>query len=210
METQLARRTVEHYLPVLQAIYASLEVCLATTDMDRTDSLHFFYLEKEFGISKLSHVARLLENWLAGSKFEMRGLRIYKKDKNAKWSELMDFLDGKLIGYQNGAPVIQLTLSQNGRAVRDVGGKKLTHDFGSTGLKKNLIRLLVNCGDYVKISDIQKMIESKSEESVAKIILAINTAVRLKLQLPQTHKLIDSKRGSGYRINPIYNVILVD
>ena len=186
MDTKLARRTVENYLPVLRAIYASLDVSVATESrLENRDDLHFFYLEKEFGMSNLLHTTHLLEFWLKDSPdFEMKPMIFHKKHKHAKWADLFKLLDEKITEYQN--------------------------DFGTDGLKKEIIFYLVERGDFVRTGEIQKIIGSKSIESVSKIILSINTILRTKFQLPQKHKFIDSKRGSGYRINPVYNVIRLD
>ncbi len=211
MEQQLAHRTVEHYLPILQAIVASLEVSCATDDkLESRTSLHFLYLEKEFGFSKLLHATHLLEVWLKGSNFEMQPLRILKKDKSVKWADLFTLLNEKMTDYHNGNPVIEISIARNGHTVRQVGTQQLVHDFGSDGNKKEILTRLAKVGDFIKTEDIQKMIGSKSVESVAKTIRAINAVLRMKLQLPQKQKLIDAKRGSGYRINPIYNVICLD
>ena len=212
METKLARRTVENYLPILRAIYASLDVSVATaSQLESRDDLHFFYLEKEFGTSNLLHTTHLLEFWLKDSPdFEMKPMMFHKKNKHAKWADLFKLLDEKITEYQNGVPVIEVGIHRNGRIVREFMGQKLVHDFGTDGLKKEIIFYLVERGDFVRTEEIQKIIGSKSIESVAKTILSINTILRTKFQLPQKHKFIDSKRGSGYRVNPVYNVIRLD
>ncbi len=212
METQLARRTVEQYLPVIRAIYASLEVSVtAASQLENKDDLYFSYLEKEFGMSSLLHAGYLLELWFKDSPdFEIKHVTFHKKNKKAKWADLFKLLDAKIIEYQNGTPIFGVGIHRNGRIVREFMGQKLVHDFGTDGLKKEIIFYLVERGDFTRTGEIQKIIGSKSVESVTKIILSINTILRTKFQLPQDHKFIDSKRGSGYRINPIYNVIRLD
>ena len=112
--------------------------------------------------------------------------------------------------FHNGAPLIVLGLSRNGRITRQVADQILDHEFEEDGLKPSILRLLVAQEDYVSPEEIKKIIKSKSKESVSKTIGSMNAKLRAKLQLPKNQSVIDSKRGKGYRINPFYNLVLTD
>lgn len=211
METQLTRCSIEHYLPIIRAIYASLEVSLAPDDrLENRDFLIFSYLEKEFGISKLLHVTHLLDIWLKGSKFEMKPMRFHKVDKNARWADLLELLDKKIKEYQNDVPIIEIGISRNGRVVRTVAGHEFVHDFKADSIKRVIIASLRDCGGYMKRVSIKSATGSTSIESVSKLIRSINDVLGGKLRLPPKHKFIENKHGSGYRINSIYNLIQID
>ncbi|MCR4328472.1 MAG: hypothetical protein NUV53_03050 [Patescibacteria group bacterium] len=212
MDTPLTRRTVETYLPVLRAIYASIEVSVTTASrLENRDDLYFFYLGKEFGTSNILHTTYLLKLWLKDSRdFEMRPMMFHKKNRKAKWVDLIKLLDEKITEYHDGVPIIEVGIHRNGRVVREFMGQKLIHDFGSDGLKRKVVSYLAGRGSFTKTPEIQKYIGSKSTESAVKAIRSINSTLRLRLQFPKKQKFIDSKRGSGYGINPIYNVVLLD
>lgn len=116
----------------------------------------------------------------------------------------------KILEYQNDVPVIVLTLSRNGRITRSVDGTTFEHDFESDGFKKEILFMLLENNDHVPTSEIKRRTGSKSIESVSKTIAAINTILKIKLQLPTKGKVIESKRASGYRLNPLYNIVIAN
>ncbi len=212
MESIFARRTIKEYLPVIEAIYASLDVSYQThtVDIEKRDSLRFVHLERDFGTGKLLHAGNIISVWLRSSRFKVEGLNFHKIDKEAKWADFFKILDTQIVEYQNGAAIIQLTISSAGRTVREISGKELVHDFADEGMKKEIIFNLLDRRGFMQNLEIQNIVGSKSKESVAKIIGKINSSLGSALQLPPKQHIIESKRGSGYRINPIYNVIRLD
>jgi hypothetical protein len=206
----LSPRTIEVYLPALRKVYSSLQVFLAAHPEPETAWLRFSYLEKEFGTSHLFHVSHLLSVWLKNSPFEVKLFYIWKKDKSAKWADFFSILDRKLAEYENGFPIIALSMDRHGRMTREIGGQTLTHDFESDGQKKEIILLLLGKRDFVKTIEIQEAVRAKNVPTTEKTIKAINSILRRKLQLPDSKKFIESKRGSGYRIDRIYNLVRLD
>lgn len=202
------------YAPVIKSILASFEVSNAHDSIhgkkiDACKNLRVIYLEKEFGSSKIIHVMHLLDVWLQGSPFKAEAFHFEKTDPEAKWSDMLLVIQGKFQEYINDLPIIQLTLHRSGRVTRETNGTVLTHDFKGLGKKIELLVILPQDGNYLQTEKIRSIIESKSTASVSKTIEAINTAVMKKLQLPPGKNLIESKKNSGYRINPIYNLIIV-
>jgi len=206
----LSPRTIEVYLPALRKVYSSLQVFLAAHPEPESEWLRFSYLENEFGSSHLFHVSHLLSVWLKDSPFKMQHFFIWKKDKSTKWVDFFSILDRKLVEYENGFPVIALSIDRHGRMTREIGGQTLTHDFETDGQKKEIIFLLIGRRDFMKTAEIQDSVGAKSIASVEKTLKAINSVLKRKLQLPDSKKLIESKRGSGYRIDRIYNVVRPD
>jgi hypothetical protein len=211
MNNQLTNRTIRHYLPIIQAIYASMEVSQLTYDIaDQKERLSFLFLEKEFDGSKLHHAINLIGVWLKGTKFKAFSSTIEKIDKKASWNELLEILDQKILEYGNDVAIIEIVLKSNGRITRQFGDQKLTHDFEDDGMKKNILINLASKADFSKTSHIQAVIGSMTSESTSKIIGRINSILENKLKLPKQCKFVESKQGSGYRINPIYNLLIVD
>lgn len=167
------------------------------------------FLEKEFGSSRLRYATMLIGIWLQGTKFVERGFAFFREDDTAKWSEMINVIHAKILEYHNDVPLIALTLSSSGRMTREVNGSVLTHDFEGDSLRIGMLKLLPNDGEYIKTELIRSIIESKSAASVSKMVEATNAISSKKLQLPKGRDLIESKRGLGYRINPIYNLVIV-
>jgi hypothetical protein len=59
--------------------------------------------------------------------------------------------------------------------------------------------ILLERGTYVKTKDLESMLSSSA---VAKIVQTFNDYAINTLRLPKKTKLIQGKKGSGYRINP--------
>lgn len=210
---QLSRRSIKAYLPVIEAIYASLEVSYRahTERIEQFQSLRLIHLERQFGTGRLLEAGDVISVWLRGSPFKVEALHIHKLNPSAKWADFFTILDKKITEYQNGDAVIELTITDTGHTVRVINGKELVYDFAGDGKKKELLFHLLERGDgFAQNAQIQNIIKSKSKDSVAKTIGKINLALGSALQLPQEKHIIESKRGSGYRINPIYNLIRVD
>lgn len=207
---QFSRHTIAEYLPEIKGICASVEVEMSKHDLDGLSEIQPLPAIEQYGRSKIVYAMMLIHEWLNDSNFTTRHFYLQKKDKSAKWTDMLAILNTKILEYQNDAPVIILSLSRNGRITRTVDGTILEHDFESEGLKKEILYTLYEHDGYMQTREIQKRIRSKSTESVSKTIAAINTVLRSKLQLPKEHDVIESKRGSGYRLNTLYNIVIVN
>jgi len=211
METQLSRRTIEQYLPIIKAIYAYLEVRIKTRkDLDAKNQLDFIGMEREYGFSGLSNAGRVLRVWLEGSDFDCDSVVIVKLNKDAKWTDFIELFDKKIDEYQDNANIVEISLSSAGIMFREINGKLYRHDFKNDGLKKKIITALSNKKDFTKTPAILKFIDCANAKSFSEAVRQINTITEKKLSLPKNQKLIQSKKNSGYRINPLYNIILSD
>ncbi len=196
---------------MIQKILAMLEVeVVRYPELDKKKELMVMHQEADLTEQRqMDYGLMLMATWLEGAPFEIRIPRHFaKKNAEAKWAQLVQILHAKLLEFHNGAPLIVLGLSKNGRVVRHVADQILPHDFEKDGLKPAILRLLIDQEDYVSPKEIKKYLESKSKESVSKQVGLINSTLRTKLQLPKNQPVIDSKRGEGYRINPFYNLVL--
>jgi hypothetical protein len=177
--------------------------------MDKSSVLRVSYLEQDYGSSRMAHTMKLLNVWLQGSDFKADYFHFTKINPEAKWSDMLKIIESKIFEYANDTPVITLVLSSSGRITREINGLVLTHDFTAEKLKSQILAWLPDDGSYLKTERLKSFVGSKSAMSVSKMIGAINTVTTSKLQLPKQHPLIESKRISGYRINPIYNLVRV-
>ncbi|MFA6896851.1 MAG: hypothetical protein WCQ96_01040 [Patescibacteria group bacterium] len=211
MEQQISRRTVKQCLPVINAVYAFFEVqIVAYENLEKKDELCFFHLEKDFGIPKLLSVGYIFGEWLEGSDFICNKLCIVKTNKKAKWLDFIRLLDKKINGYKVDTNIIEISLASNGMIFRNINGMRYSYDFKNDGLKKRIIAFLAEQNDFVQTAAIQKYVKSTNVKSFSDAVGQINSIMEQKLKLPKAQNLIKSKRGSGYRINPLYNIILTD
>lgn len=208
--SQFSRHTITEYLPEIKGICASLEVEMAKHDLNGLTQLQPLPAIEQYGRSKIVYAMMLVDGWLKDTPFSTHSVYLKKSDKGARWEDMLKVLNTKILEYQNDVPVIVLNLSRSGRIMRTINDTVLEHDFSSDGFKKKLLFALLENDGYIKTRDLQKKIESKSVESVAKTIASINTILRSKLQLPHKQKVIESKRISGYRLNPLYNIVLAN
>ncbi|MBY0473104.1 HTH domain-containing protein [Patescibacteria group bacterium] len=208
--SQFSRHAIAEYLPEIKGICASIEVELSKHDLDRLTELQPLPAIEQYGRSKVVYAMMLVHEWLSGSAFTTHHVYLQKKDKSAKWADMIAILNAKIIEHQNDAPVIVLSISRSGRITRTIDGTALEHEFDSDGFKKDILFMLHEHDGYIPTRDIQKRIGAKSTEVVSKTIAAINTVLHTKLQLPKKQDVIESKRGSGYRLNPLYNVVITN
>ncbi len=82
---------------------------------------------------------------------------------------------------------------------RHLGGKLFSYDLTENGKRKQLLEILLDRGTYVKTKELELMLSSSA---VAKIVQTFNDYAINTLRLPRKTKLIQGKKGSGYRINP--------
>ena len=213
MESKFTRPTTNHFLPMVQKILAMLEVeVVRYPDLDKKNEIMVMHQETDpADQSQITYSLMLMATWLEGTPFEIRSHGSFaKKNAKAKWAQLVQILYAKLLEFHNGAPLIVLGLSRSGRIARQVVDQVVFHEFEKDGFKPAILRLLVGQEDYVQSKEIKKHVVSRSKESVSKTIGSVNSILCTTLQLPKNQKVIDSKRGQGYRINPFYNLVLTD
>lgn len=213
MESKFTRPTTNHFLPMVQKILAMLEVeVVRYPDLDKKNEIMVMHQETDpADQSQITYSLMLMATWLEGTPFEIRSHGYFaKKNAKAKWAQLVQILYAKLLEFHNGAPLIVLGLSRSGRIARQVVDQVVFHEFEKDGFKPAILRLLVGQEDYVQSKEIKKHVVSRSKESVSKTIGSVNSILCTTLQLPKNQKVIDSKRGQGYRINPFYNLVLTD
>lgn len=87
----------------------------------------------------------------------------------------------------------------NGSLDRHLGGKLFSYDLTENGKRKQLLEILLDRDTYVKTKELESMLSSSA---VAKIVQTFNDYAINTLRLPKKTKLIQGKKGSGYRINP--------
>lgn len=209
--SQFSRHTIAEYLSEIKGVCAAIEVELtAHPDLDRRSELQPFPAMEQYGESKIRYAMMLMNEWLKGTAFGTQFHFLQKKDPSASWTDMLKLLNAKILEYQNDVPVIILTLSRSGRITRAVDGSTFEHDFESDGFKKEILFTLLQHDGYVQTDELKRRIGSKSTESVAKTIAAVNNVLKVKLQLPAKEKVIESKRASGYRLNPLYNIMITN
>jgi DNA-binding response OmpR family regulator len=89
--------------------------------------------------------------------------------------------------------------TRNGSLDRHLGVKLFSYDLTENGKRKQLLEILLDRGTYVKTKELEVMLSSSA---VAKIVQTFNDYAINTLRLPKKTKLIQGKKGSGYRINP--------
>jgi hypothetical protein len=84
---------------------------------------------------------------------------------------------------------------------RIIDGKVYSYDISESGKRKKLLDLLLNKKGYIQTEDLRSLLECPTNPAVAKIVQTFNDYACNTLKLKNL-KLIDGKKGSGYRINP--------
>jgi hypothetical protein len=84
---------------------------------------------------------------------------------------------------------------------RIIDGKVYSYDISENGKRKKLLDLLLNKKGYIQTEDLRSLLDCPTNPAVAKIVQTFNDYARNTLKLKKL-KLVDSKKGSGYRINP--------
>lgn len=208
MSDGISRIAVNEYLPVIRAFLASMEIERATMkDYDSAPRLGHEFLESRFDHGFVMGAMDLIEVWLRGTQFTGGYGGIRKLDPSVSWVDLINLLHEKIDDYANGAPIIVLGLLKTGLMTRELNGQIFECPFETDKMKLKIILALHN-GECVPTIILQRILESKSEDSVSKMIEKINSATRVKLRLPKLEKLIKNDSGSGYYINPIYNLVV--
>ncbi len=92
--------------------------------------------------------------------------------------------------------------TNNGSLDRHLGGKLFSYDLTENGKRNKLLETLLNRDVYVQTKDLQRILSCPTSQAVAKIVQTFNDYAINTLRLPKKTKLIQGKKGSGYRINP--------
>lgn len=208
MAKAFSRHTIDEYLPEIKGICAGLEVEMARHNLNHLLEIQPLPALEQYGRSKITYAMMLLNSWLEGTAFTAHHTFLQKKDATAKWADMLNIINEKILEHRNGVSLITLHLFSSGRIRRTVDDSTLEHNFQDDGFKKEILLALMESRDYTKTKTLQKRLRSKSVASVSKIIASINSALEENLQLPKNQKLIENKRVSGYRLNALYNIVL--
>lgn len=84
---------------------------------------------------------------------------------------------------------------------RIIDGKFFSYDLSEGGKRKKLLDILLDKKVYVQTEELKNLLGCPTSQAVAKIVQTLNEYACNMLKLKKI-KLIDSKKGSGYRINP--------
>lgn len=207
-EQELSRLAVTQSLPLIKAVLANIDIQLA--DIQNIDEYNRFIItgpEQE----KILHSYELeviMNQWLKGSSFKFIFQYFEKPDEKTSWKELRHILTSKLSEYLNSDPIIVLEMFR-GKITRSMPHAQLSHDFYEDGNKIKIIQSMPRDGSFLKLAKIKDLVPSKSDKSLTNDIGSINAILENKLQLPSEKNFIDSHKGTGYRINSIYNLVIV-
>lgn len=106
----------------------------------------------------------------------------------------------------------QLFLTLSGDLYREPKDK-YNYPMRDSLMTQGIVRFLAEAASkdprrYTETKTIQEFVQSKSPESVRGAIKDINNMAKQNLKIKE--KLIDSKYGYGYRVNPIYKIEILD
>ena len=213
MEPPFSPRTIREYLPILSSVYASLEIDVQRHPaLDDRDYLQTFLSEATFGNSKTNYAMGILNNWLQGTDFKVDNFRVIHKKEGARWADFIRIFDAKIVEHQNDVSIIALVMTKDGRVTRTLGEVFLQHDFEKGSQKQLLLQHLAESRnhDYVPTEILRNVIQAKTTQVTSKVVEEIRSNLASSLRLPLSRPIIESKRGSGYRIDSLYNVVPVD
>ncbi len=89
----------------------------------------------------------------------------------------------------------------DGSLSRVLAGKNYSYDMTSDGKRKQLFEILFRARKYVKTDELRAELKCPSTQAVSKIAQTFNDYADNTLRL-NGEKLIQGKKGSGYRLNP--------
>jgi hypothetical protein len=84
---------------------------------------------------------------------------------------------------------------------RNTGGKTFSYDLSEDGKRKKLLDILSTKKGYVQTDELRDSLKCPTNQAVAKIAQTFNDYATNALRLKKI-KMIQGKKGSGYRINP--------
>lgn len=201
----ISRRTISTSMPVIKAIFSSLEI--ETTkykDLNKSDTFHLFSLEKEFGISSINKAMTIIGNWIGDAPYKA-GVITFTKKKSVEWNGLINIINDGIMAFNNDAASIEIKVGKDKILYRNVIGEILTTDSPLTEMQFSLIRTLHQNKGFNPTKDLTQKIGSKNKESFLKMQSTLNTRIMNLLQLPR--ELIEVERQSGSRIDPLYHLI---
>lgn len=91
--------------------------------------------------------------------------------------------------------------TKDGSLDRNLGGKYFSYDLSENGKRKKLLDILLEQDRYIKTEQLRTLLGCPTNQAVAKIVQTFNDYASNSLRLKKV-KVIDGKKGSGYRINP--------
>lgn len=101
----------------------------------------------------------------------------------------------------------KISLTKSGDLYRDPK-EKYCYSLRKSRIRLGIVIYLSEAGDYVETTDITECVRSKNNTSVREAIGEINRLAREHLHLKK--KFIIGKADSGYRINPAYEIDILD
>lgn len=200
-----SRRTISTSMPVIKAIFSSLEI--ETTkykDLNKSDTFHLFSLEKEFGIDSINKAMTIISNWIGDAPYKAEVL-IFTKKKSVKWNGLINIINDGIVAFNNDVASIEIKVGKDKVLYREVIGEILTTDSPLTEMQFSLIKTLHQNKGFNPTKELTQEIESKNKEAFLKMQSTLNTRIMNLLQLPR--ELIEVERQSGSRIDPLYHLI---
>lgn len=91
--------------------------------------------------------------------------------------------------------------AEDGSLSRVLAGKNYSYDMTSDGKRKQLFEILFRARKYVQTDELRMELKCPSTQAVSKIAQTFNDYADNTLRL-NGEKLIQGKKGSGYRLNP--------
>jgi ribonuclease D len=84
---------------------------------------------------------------------------------------------------------------------RNIGGKIFSYNLSEDGKRRNLLDIVYRKKVYVQTDELRNLLNCPTNQAVAKIVQTFNEKVVSSLRVKKT-KMIQGKKGSGYRLNP--------
>ena len=208
MVTKLSYQANVQFLPTIKAILGFLDIDVARhPSLNEKDMLLILGVDDESERMKVGGAKSVMSVWLEDTPFTVDHY-CFRKKEGAKWETMLALLHNKIDEYDT-RPVIEFIISPSGTISREVAGEIFSCDMDDDGMKISIIKCLHEAGGLVSTAQLKKFTGSKSDESILKQVGKINTTLKHDLHLPASLKFIETKRGSGHRINPAYNVIFL-
>jgi hypothetical protein len=116
-------------------------------------------------------------------------------------------LEGKIeraLAQQNKTSV-EILFTKDKNLIRKVVGHELRYSFVNNRKRRVFFDALYDQGGYISTRSLQELVKGRTESSLRKMVQELNRDVRLKLKLKEN--IIESHRGSGYRISEKITVI---
>lgn len=212
MTRTITLETFQIYRPILMEILADIEMRLKHPEsINRRPHLDYLSKTNHHDAYMVAQALDLIKDWTIAHGYTFESYRIHKP-LGSDWSQLYQIMKDKINEYTphpvmvptTDGPVL-LKLS-HGRISRTKGDLHLSHDFD--GQKIKILHALCN-GNFVSSKKLKEYVGSNTVESLSETIRVINTVLAVKLELPKGKKIIDSKRGFGYRINPEWYRLII-